>query len=41
MAATELQPSPAEVADALARVQARGAVELERAVRQWYRPAGT
>jgi len=28
---TELRPSPAEVADALARVEALGAVELERA----------
>jgi hypothetical protein len=40
MSATELHPSPAEVAGALARVEALGAVELERAVRQWYRPAG-
>jgi hypothetical protein len=40
MGATELHPSPAEVAGALARVEALGAVELERAVRQWYRPAG-
>ncbi|HWS62793.1 MAG TPA: hypothetical protein VN325_08555 [Steroidobacteraceae bacterium] len=38
---TELRPSPAEVADALARVEALGAVELERAVRQWYRHAAT
>jgi hypothetical protein len=37
---TELQPTPAEVAEALARVEALGAVELERAVRQWYLPAG-
>jgi hypothetical protein len=37
---TELQPTPAEVADALARVEALGAVELQRAVRQWYLPAG-
>jgi hypothetical protein len=36
--ATELQPSPAEVADALERVEALGALELERAVRQWYLP---
>jgi hypothetical protein len=41
MSATELHPSPAEVADALARVEALGALELERAVRQWYRPATT
>jgi len=40
MEATELHPSPAEVAGALARVEALGAVELERAVRQWYLPAG-
>jgi hypothetical protein len=39
--ATELRPNPAEVADALARVEAQGALELERAVRQWYRPATT
>jgi len=38
---TELQPAPAEVADALARVETLGAVELERTVRQWYRPAAT
>jgi hypothetical protein len=37
---TELRPSPAEVADALARVEELGAAELERAVREWYRPAG-
>jgi hypothetical protein len=37
---TELQPTPAEVADALARVEALGAVELERVVRQWYRRLG-
>jgi hypothetical protein len=36
---TELRPSPAEVAAALGRVEALGALELERAVRQWYRPA--
>jgi hypothetical protein len=36
---TELRPTPSEVADALARVEALGAVELERSVRQWYRPA--
>jgi hypothetical protein len=41
MGATELHPSPAEVADALARVETLGALELERAVRQWYRPAVT
>src|ERR1700730_9864932 len=40
MGATELHPSPAEVADAVVRVEALGAVELERTVRQWYRPAG-
>ena len=40
MRATELHPSRAEVAGALARVEGLGAVELERAVRQWYRPAG-
>jgi len=34
--AVELHPSPAEAADALARVELLGAVELERAVRQWY-----
>jgi hypothetical protein len=38
MGATELHPSPAEVADAVVRVEALGAVELERTVRQWYRP---
>jgi len=38
--ATELRPSPAEVVDALGRVEALGALELERAVRQWYWPAG-
>jgi hypothetical protein len=36
---TELHPSPAEVADALARVEGLDALELEQAVRQWYRPA--
>lgn len=36
---TELRPNPAEVAAALGRVEALGALELERAVRQWYRPA--
>jgi len=36
MGAAELHPSPAAVADALARVALPGAVELERAVRQWY-----
>jgi hypothetical protein len=35
----ELRPSPAEAAAALGRVEALGALELERAVRQWYRPA--
>jgi hypothetical protein len=39
MGATELHPGPAEVADALARVEALGALKLERAVRQWYLPA--
>jgi hypothetical protein len=34
--ATELRPNPAEVAGALACVEARGALELEQAVRQWY-----
>jgi hypothetical protein len=34
---TELRPSPAEVAAALGRVEALGALELERTVRQWYR----
>jgi hypothetical protein len=38
MGAADLQPSPAEVAEALARVEALDAVELEQAVRQWYRP---
>jgi hypothetical protein len=41
MGATELHPSLAEVSDALARVEALGALELERVVRQWYRPAVT
>jgi len=36
MGVTELRPGPAEVAAALGRVEALGAVELERAVRQWY-----
>jgi len=38
MGATELHPSAAEVAEALARVEALDALELEQAVRQWYRP---
>jgi hypothetical protein len=38
---TELRPSATEVAAALLRVEALGAVELERAVRQWFRPASS
>jgi len=38
MGATELHPSAAEVAEALARVEALDALELEQAVRHWYRP---
>ena len=34
--AAELRPNPAEVAGALACVEACGALELEQAVRQWY-----
>ena len=39
MGAADLQPSPAEVADALAHVEALNALELEQGVRQWYLPA--
>jgi hypothetical protein len=34
--AAELRPNPAEVAGALACVEARGTLELEQADRQWY-----
>jgi hypothetical protein len=37
---TELRPSPAEAAAALGRVEALGALELEGAVRQWFRRGG-
>jgi hypothetical protein len=41
MGVTELRPSPAEAAATLERVEALGALELERDVRQWYLPAAS
>jgi hypothetical protein len=39
--ATELRPSATEVAAALVRVEALDTLELERVVRQWFRPASS